>query len=114
MKSWRSTRSGWSRYPFFFLLVVIGASQGCVAGTSLAARSTAELRAPDASVAVAWFAPVVHRDEESLARWRKSVGPPVTPEAFDDPQPHDSITLVSWNTAVGEADIVRFVRSLPR
>lgn len=114
MKSWRSSRSGWSRYPFFFLLVVIGASQGCVASTSLAARSTAELRAPDTSAAVAWFAPVVHRDEESLARWRKSVGPPVTPEAFDDLRPHDSITLVSWNTAVGDADIIGFVRSLPR
>jgi endonuclease/exonuclease/phosphatase family metal-dependent hydrolase len=113
MKSWRSSRSGWSRYPFFFLLVVIGVSPGCVAGTSLAARSTAELSSSSPSAGVAWFAPVVPRDEESLARWRTSVGPPVTPRSFDDQRPHDTITVVSWNTAVGEADIVGFVRSLP-
>jgi endonuclease/exonuclease/phosphatase family metal-dependent hydrolase len=113
MKSWRSSRSGWSRYPFFFLLVVIGASQGCIAGTSLAARPKAELGSSDSSAPVAWFAPVVPHDRESLARWRESVGPPVTPEPFDDHQPHDAITLVSWNTAVGDADIVSFVRSLP-
>jgi len=93
--------------------VVIGASQGCVAGTSLAARSTAELSSSNPSTAVAWFAPVVRHDQESLARWRESVGPPVTPQSFDDREPHDAITLVSWNTAVGDADIVKFVRSLP-
>jgi endonuclease/exonuclease/phosphatase family metal-dependent hydrolase len=64
-------------------------------------------------MAVAWFAPVVRHDQESLARWRESVGPPVTPQLFDDGEPHDAITLVSWNTAVGDADIVKFVRSLP-
>jgi endonuclease/exonuclease/phosphatase family metal-dependent hydrolase len=29
------------------------------------------------------------------------------------PHPHDALTIVSWNTAVGAADIVGFVRSLP-
>lgn len=112
MKSWRSSRSGWRRYPFFFLLVVIGVSHGCVANTSLARHTTAEL-ASTSPAPLAWFAPVTPHDQESLARWRAGVGPPVTPQTFDDHQPHDAITLVSWNTAVGDADIVSFVRSLP-
>lgn len=113
MKSWRSSQTGWSRCAFFFLFVVIGASSGCVAGASLRTRATAELTSSASPVPIAWFAPVVPHDEKSLARWRESVGPPVTPRPFDDRQPHDAITLVSWNTAVGDADIVSFVRSLP-
>jgi len=35
------------------------------------------------------------------------------PEAHFDTRPHDAITIVSWNTAVGGADVVGFVRSLP-
>ncbi len=112
MKSWRSSRSGWSRYALFFLLVVVGASQGCVAGTSLAARRTAELPSLNSAPPIAWFAPVLHSDEETLTRWRRSVGPPVASQATADQQPHDTVRLVSWNTAVGDADIVGFVRSV--
>jgi endonuclease/exonuclease/phosphatase family metal-dependent hydrolase len=37
----------------------------------------------------------------------------VTSQAASDAYPHDAITIVSWNTAVGDADVVRFVRNLP-
>ena len=37
----------------------------------------------------------------------------VVGSTLSDSQPHDALTIVSWNTAVGAADIVGFVRSLP-
>ena len=112
MQSRRAGRSGWRSYSLFFLLLVAGASQACVASTSLGALSTAELSPNDANHAVAWFAPLVKGDTITLSRWRKSVGPPVVPSPTDDGnEPHDRVTLVSWNTAVGDADIVGFVRS---
>lgn len=111
MTSRRAGRSGRCFYPFFFLLLVAGVSQACVAGASLAARSTAELTSSDPNQAVAWFAPLVIGDDLALSRWRKSVGPPVIPSPSIDSDAHDALTLVSWNTAVGAADIVGFVRS---
>ncbi len=114
MKSWRFSRSGWRPYPFFFLLVVAAVSQACVAGTSVARRPTAELESSGSAPAVAWFAPVLSGDNQSLDRWRKNVGPPITPPLAIDERAHDAITVVSWNTAVGDADVVSFVRSLPR
>jgi len=98
-------------YPLLFLLLV-GASPACVASTSIVSRTTAELFVgPEPSVA--WFGPDDRGDSESLTRWRRSVGPPVTPTPEGNARPHDAITIVSWNTAVGEADVVGFVRSLP-
>lgn len=111
MTSWRAGQTGWRCYSFFFLLLVVGASQACVAGASLGARHTAELSSNDANHAVAWFAPLVDSDNLSLDRWRKSVGPPVIPPPSIDNETHDGFTLISWNTAVGDADIVGFVRS---
>jgi endonuclease/exonuclease/phosphatase family metal-dependent hydrolase len=101
-------------YFLFCLLLVVGASPACVANYSLVSRDTAELKSLPPMAPIAWFAPAVGRDASSNARWRMSVGPPVIPESAPaDPQPHDAITIVSWNTAVGAADIVGFVRSLP-
>lgn len=111
MKSQRSSRSGWRSYSFFFLLLVVGASQACVAGASLGARPTVELSSSDAAHVVSWFAPLVESDGVSLNRWRKSVGPPVIPSSVLEIGGHDRVTVISWNTAVGDADIVKFVRS---
>lgn len=107
----RSTsRSGWCFYSIFLLWVSTVASQGCVGGASLHTRPTAELLTGDTS-AVEWFAPVVDGDNTSLDRWRKSVGPPVLPVVSTFSEAQDAVTIVSWNTAVGDADIVRFVRT---
>src|SRR5438874_8047544 len=112
MKSWRLSRSAWRDYSIFFLLVVSGVSHACVARAPLVSRRTAELSSSVALPSVAWFAPAVERDTHSLDRWRSSVGPPVTPMVSVDGGPHDAITIVSWNTAVGAADVVRFVHSI--
>jgi len=111
MKSRRAGRPGWHSYSLFFLLLVAGVSQACVASTSLGARATAELAANNANHGVAWFAPLVTGDNLALSRWRKSVGPPVLPSPSVDQEAHDALTVVSWNTAVGEADVIGFVQS---
>jgi endonuclease/exonuclease/phosphatase family metal-dependent hydrolase len=97
-------------YFFFFLLLVAGTSQGCVSSHALVARDTDEVAVPGP---VAWFGPSNSPDRALLARWRKSVGPPAIRESsHHDELGHDAITVVSWNTAVGDADIVGFVRAL--
>ena len=99
---------------FLFLVLVSGASHGCVAGHALVPRDTAELNTPVGPPQIQWFTPAVAEDGAPLARWRTSVGPPVFLKASpSDAHPHDAITIVSWNTAVGAADIVGFVQSLP-
>lgn len=98
----------------FFFLLVAGSSVGCVGRHALVPRDTAELNIPVVLPQVRWFTPAVAQDDAPLARWRSSVGPPVflQPEP-SDAHPHDAITIVSWNTAVGAADIVGFVQTLP-
>lgn len=100
-------------YSLFFLLLVAAASQGCVASHALVTLDKAELAAPPSSPIV-WFGPAAPPDRAVLARWRTSVGPPaLTDSPHLDRATHDAITVVSWNTAVGSADIVRFVETLP-
>jgi endonuclease/exonuclease/phosphatase family metal-dependent hydrolase len=92
--------------------VVAAASPGCAAGHALVARDTAELGQLVAAP-IRWFSPTTSHDGSPLARWRKSVGPPkVLDAAQPGPRGYDRLTIVSWNTAVGEADVVGFVRTL--
>ncbi len=108
---WRRPLPGVRLYPFFFLFLVLAASQACVGGHALVARDTAELET--ASPEISWFTPAGTVDATPLARWRASVGPPVVKSTLSHPQPDDVLTIVTWNTAVGAADIVGFVRRLP-
>ncbi len=65
-------------------------------------------------VPLSWFEPSLASDRASLDRWRRAVGPPVF-VARGGPESCRSIselTVVSWNTAVGDADVVGFVREL--
>jgi endonuclease/exonuclease/phosphatase family metal-dependent hydrolase len=78
-------------------------------------RDTAELKAEPSLAGIVWFSPTVPDDMSRLSRWRRSVGPPIVQIApLQDTNPLNEITVVSWNTAVGEADVVKYVRSLPR
>jgi endonuclease/exonuclease/phosphatase family metal-dependent hydrolase len=111
---WRRRLSGGRGWSSFFLLLVAGVSHACVAGHVLVQRDTAELGLPGMPPQISWFTSAVPDDSASLARWRMSVGPPVFVQpAPTDGAPHDAITIVSWNTAVGDADIVGFVQALP-
>ena len=76
---------------------------------------TAELsRSQVTGAGVQWFSSNATGDANRLSRWRRSVGPPLVSNADIAVGPLDRITLVSWNTAVGEGDVLRFVESLPQ
>lgn len=124
----------------YLLFLVLGPVAGCVAGGALVQRDTAELGTAEPAISAAaglrastthnfstagvkvsptnrvtWFTPGAMRDETPLSRWRRSVGPPVVQQtSITDEAPLDQIAVVSWNTAVGEADVVKFVQTLPR
>jgi endonuclease/exonuclease/phosphatase family metal-dependent hydrolase len=130
------SRSVQLRLCLLFSSVVL--ATGCVAGGALVHRNTAELGdvanivaglksgttadiqddtiglKADAAGQIQWFGPPDAGDDSELSRWRLSVGPPVAHIA----EPHgavplDAVTIISWNTAVGEGDVVSFVRTLP-
>lgn len=78
-------------------------------------RDTAELKAQPSTSRIEWFSPTGQPDARELQRWRRSVGPPVVEIApLQDTSSLNRITMVDWNTAVGEADVVRFAQTLPR
>jgi endonuclease/exonuclease/phosphatase family metal-dependent hydrolase len=102
---------------FYALFCLSAAASGCVARAGLVQTNTAELlgRAREPLADVRWFTPAAVGDEARLATWRRSVGPPVVRKSEAGVTgPLDRVTLVSWNTAVGEGDVVRFVETLPR
>ncbi len=74
---------------------------------------TAELRGENLH-GISWFSPTVAADASVLARWRDAVGPPVIGStASPIHTTTDKITVVSWNIANGQGDVVRFARTLP-
>ncbi len=116
------------------LLCLIASVAACNTGATLVRADTAELAAglkasttgdiaglqasttgaAAEGAAIGWFRPSNTADEASLSRWRRSVGPPVIRSlVLDDDSPVDRINVISWNTAVGEADVVRFAETLP-
>ena len=93
---------------FFFLFPSI--ATGGSAGGYPPLRS--DLAAP---AAVRWINQPAPQDRPVLARWRASVGPPVVRGPLRPwLGPAGELTVVSWNTALGAADIPRFVSTLPR
>lgn len=100
-----------SRLCLLFSLGVLVAASGCVSRYALVRTETAG----PSPAAIAWFTPSVTRDSHTLARWRAGVGPPILPTtASAVPTRVDEITVVSWNTALGQADVSAMVRTLPR
>lgn len=63
---------------------------------------------------IAWFSPRAANEESRLVRWRDAVGPPIVAR---DPSAHETrggrLTVVSWNIANGEGDVVALARTLP-
>jgi endonuclease/exonuclease/phosphatase family metal-dependent hydrolase len=83
---------------------------GCVGTHALALRD-----ASGVDPAIAWFAPQSAADVVTLENWRAAVGPPVFTAAGAAPLlPVRSLTLVSWNTALGAGDVDRLMTDLRR
>jgi endonuclease/exonuclease/phosphatase family metal-dependent hydrolase len=97
----------------FFSLLLVGCATGCVGGHSLVRRDRPDAAVGAGTPAIAWFSPAVTADTAVLARWRSAVGPPVlnTPPMVEPAS--DAITVVSWNTALGAADVAGLVNTLP-
>jgi endonuclease/exonuclease/phosphatase family metal-dependent hydrolase len=100
--------------PLLSVFVAAIGVAGCVAGYALVPRNAAELGPRSGADAITWFGPAAASDARTLARWRSSVGPPILLRPRDrTPGVVDEITIVSWNTALGAADVTGFVHSLP-
>lgn len=77
-------------------------------------RDMAELALPQPDARIAWFSPAHDGDESMLTRWRGSVGPPVVQhDPSGNSTPSDTVTVVSWNIANGQGDVVALARTLP-
>ena len=113
---WRGRATSAAAFLPLLSLLLLTPAAGCVGGHALIRHDTAEAGAVASVVdpSIAWYGPTVETDGTSLARWRHSVGPPVLPAAVSiNTTRADKITVVSWNTHVGAADVLGFVRSLP-
>ncbi len=98
----------------FLSLLIVGGTPGCVGGYALVRRDPVELPLGPRSDAIVWHVPAAASDAAKLARWRAGVGPAVVqapPSAHSSAA--DTVTIASWNTALGEADLPRFVSTLP-
>jgi endonuclease/exonuclease/phosphatase family metal-dependent hydrolase len=91
------------------LAVTVAVLNGCAGTHALVPRNTAVL-----GTGIAWFGPTPHAEVATLDRWRSSVGPPVVVTDRAVVSEADSLTLVSWNTALGAGDIARFASELRR
>lgn len=90
------------------LLTAGALTSGCVGGHALAGR-------PDSGLTpVAWFAPADVKEGAVLDRWRGSVGPPVFSASRPTLAGAATLTLVSWNTALGAGNVERLVTDLQR
>lgn len=94
------------------LLLVAGLTtvSGCVGRHALAARHTDGLAS-----GVSWFSPKDAAEAVTLDKWRVSVGPPVVvPASVGSTPAVHTLTVVSWNTALGAGDVERLVADLRR
>lgn len=93
-----------------FLVCAAALLSGCTGGHTLA-----RLDVPEAMLAdpIAWYSPSVPDDRDALAQWRACVGPPIVRSAASAlASGSDEITIVSWNTAVGDGDVAGLVGEL--
>jgi endonuclease/exonuclease/phosphatase family metal-dependent hydrolase len=86
---------------------------GCAPIQKVARRDIAELNAVS-DARVAWFGPTTARDESALIRWRTAVGPAIVPSpSYTNVKASDTLTVVSWNIANGQGDVIALARTLP-
>jgi endonuclease/exonuclease/phosphatase family metal-dependent hydrolase len=87
-------------------VLALALSTGCAGNYHLVPRQTTDDR-------LTWLAPAASTDLRSLDRWRRSVGPAlvVNASATAD-RPVRQMLVVSWNTAVGSADVLALLQEL--
>ena len=68
------------------------------------------------SLGVTWMTPGSAGDAAVLSRWRVAVGQPVITNLppIEAPLPVDTLTIISWNMALGEGDLVALLRRVQR
>jgi endonuclease/exonuclease/phosphatase family metal-dependent hydrolase len=97
-----------------FLSLLVAAGAGCAGNHAIVRRGPVGLPIAPPGPAIAWHAPAARSDASTLARWRAAVGPPVVhAPAVPHSAVADMLTIASWNTALGAADISGFVGTLP-
>jgi endonuclease/exonuclease/phosphatase family metal-dependent hydrolase len=88
-------------------LTALALATGCAGNYRLLPRHAAD-------DGLTWLAPAASKDLRSLDRWRQSVGPALvvnkSSPAVD--RAVRQLIVVSWNIAVGSADVVAFLRDL--
>ena len=95
------------------LVFTAWALAGCTGGYTLAPRPSAEVGS-EHQLAVAWLGPSVAGDVDALARWRRSVGPPLVLEGPVAQPPADRLVVVNWNTHVGGGDLAGLLADVRR
>ena len=102
------------RFSASVCVAALAVTAGCARVHTVVRHHTVELREEPDAHRIAWFGPLVSGDEAALARWRDAVGPPVVSGASPaNPIGGDTITVVSWNIANGEGDVMALARTLP-
>ncbi|MEO7274545.1 MAG: endonuclease/exonuclease/phosphatase family protein [Vicinamibacterales bacterium] len=86
-------------------LCAVTVSSACAGVSSLSPRAYS-------SDELAWLAPTAPGDLRALDRWRRGVGPAYVTRTDAAPAAAPRLLVVTWNTAVGAADVVAFVSSL--
>jgi endonuclease/exonuclease/phosphatase family metal-dependent hydrolase len=92
------------------LAAALALSSACAGGYQLKAPPT-----PFSSVTagISWLTPAEATDARILSRWRAAVGAPVISQPVAARvRPVDTLTVVSWNIALGSGDLPTVFRSL--
>ena len=90
------------------LLIMLIMASACTGGHTLVPRTVAVQSASP----VSWYAPELQSDETTLSRWRAAVGSPLVIDAAPQAPGSGSLTVVSWNIALGAGEVVPLVREL--
>ena len=91
------------------LAIPLVVATGCAGGGHRLVPRTLPVQS---AAPVTWFAPELERDVMTLERWRAAVGSPLVIDAQPHATPSDSLTVVSWNIALGAGEVVPLVREL--
>jgi endonuclease/exonuclease/phosphatase family metal-dependent hydrolase len=91
---------------FVVVLCTAALVAGCSGGSALSRLDgVPSIHAP----AISWLSPAAEPDRASLKNWREAVGAPFINIAAGRDSATAELDIVSWNTAVGDGDIVKFV-----